>query len=81
MHKFTCADFSVLGKNLKTSVRDGLFDVVVVRFLLQLDSFSAGRAGVGIFGIRSSYFKYVWVWVSVLGCDFFCTIRIISLLS
>ena len=54
---------SVLGKNLKTSVRDGLFDVVVVLFLVQLDSFSAGRAGVGVLGIRSSYFKYVWVWV------------------
>ena len=71
MHKFICADFSVLGKNLKTSVRDGLFDVVVVRFLLQLDSFSAGRAGVGIFGIRSSYFKYVWVWVLSWGAIIF----------
>ena len=72
MHKFICADFSVLGKNLKTSVRDGLFDVVVVRFLLQLDSFSAGRAGVGIFGIRSSYFKYVWVlfWGAIMFAPF-----------
>ena len=29
----------VLGKNLRTSVRDGLFDVVVVLYLVQLDSF------------------------------------------